>query len=66
MAPLIFMYLLDQTDSWVPIAGYIAVVGVLTLIGLALGRDPDPSEDEYYVRIHDQAETLTPAAGLRA
>lgn len=66
MAPLIFVYLLDQTDSWIPISGYIAVVGVLTLVGLALGRNPDPSEDEHYVRIHDRAESLTPAAGLRA
>ncbi|MEH3154770.1 MAG: MFS transporter [Gordonia paraffinivorans] len=66
MAPLIFVWLLDQTDSWVPIAGYIAVVGVLTLIGLALGRDPDPSEDEHYATLHAQDETLTPAAGLRA
>ncbi|WP_299575059.1 MFS transporter [uncultured Williamsia sp.] len=66
MAPLIFVYLLDQTDSWIPISGYIAVVGVLTLIGLALGRDPDPSEDEHYATMHAESELLTPAAGLRA
>ena len=48
MAPLIFTYLLSKTDSWVPIAIYVLIVGALTLLGLALGRNPDPTEDEHY------------------
>ncbi|MGB3371345.1 MAG: MFS transporter [Rhodococcus sp. (in: high G+C Gram-positive bacteria)] len=48
MAPLIFVFLLDKTDSWVLIVVYVAIVGVLTLIGLALGRNPDRAEEEEY------------------
>ncbi|KZF03505.1 MFS transporter, partial [Rhodococcus sp. EPR-157] len=48
MAPLIFVFLLDKTDSWVLIIVYVAIVGVLTLIGLALGRNPDRAEEEEY------------------
>lgn len=48
MAPLIFTYLLSETDSWVPIAVYVLIVGAVTLVGLALGRNPDPTEDEHY------------------
>ncbi|MBY4039414.1 MHS family MFS transporter [Rhodococcus fascians] len=61
MAPLIFVYLLDKTDSWVPIAGYIVVVGAVTLVGLALGRNPDPTEDEHYVLLGQQHENATRA-----
>lgn len=59
MAPLIFVFLLDKTDSWVLIACYVALVGILTLIGLALGRNPDRAEEEEYQVIAD----ATPAAG---
>lgn len=48
MAPLIFVFLLDKTDSWVLIVCYVAIVGILTLIGLALGRNPDRAEEEEY------------------
>ncbi|WP_338889822.1 MFS transporter [Rhodococcus sovatensis] len=48
MAPLIFVFLLDKTDSWELIVVYVAIVGVLTLIGLALGRGPDRAEEEEY------------------
>ena len=48
LAPLIFTYLLDKTDSWVPVFGYVAVVGLVTLIGLALGCNPDPAEEAEY------------------
>jgi MFS family permease len=48
VAPLIFTFLLDKTDSWVPVACYVALVGVVTLGGLALGRNPDRAEDEEY------------------
>ncbi|OZC77138.1 MFS transporter [Rhodococcus sp. 06-462-5] len=62
MAPLIFVYLLDKTDSWVPIVGYIVVVGAVTLVGLALGRNPDPTEDEHYVLLNQEHEKATRAA----
>ena len=62
MAPLIFVYLLDKTDSWVPIVGYIVVVGAVTLVGLALGRNPDPTEDERYVLLNQEHEKATRAA----
>ncbi|OZF38774.1 MFS transporter [Rhodococcus sp. 14-2496-1d] len=62
MAPLIFVYLLDKTDSWVPIAGYIVIVGAVTLGGLALGRNPDPTEDEHYVLLNQEHEKATRAA----
>lgn len=48
MAPLIFVFLLDKTDSWVLIVGYVTIVGILTLIGLVLGRNPDRAEEEEY------------------
>ncbi|WP_072805310.1 MFS transporter [Rhodococcoides yunnanense] len=51
MAPLIFVFLLDKTDTWVPIVGYVAIVGILTLAGLALGRNPDRAEEEEYAVI---------------
>lgn len=57
MAPLIFVYLLDKTDSWVPIAGYVALVGMLTLIGLALGRNPDRAEEEEYAVVTHARES---------
>jgi len=60
VAPLIFTYLLDKTDSWTPIFGYIALVGVVTIVGLLIGRNPDSAEEEHYREI---AETVTPAAG---
>ncbi|GAB3135559.1 MFS transporter [Tsukamurella serpentis] len=46
LAPLIFTFLLDRTGSWVPVSIYIAVVGAVTLAGLALGRDPDRAEEQ--------------------
>lgn len=58
MAPLIFVFLLDKTDSWVLIVVYVAIVGVLTLIGLALGRNPDRAEEEEYLVL----TRTTPAA----
>ena len=46
LAPLAFTALLDATGSGTAIAVYIAVAAVVTLVGLALGRDPDPAEDD--------------------
>ncbi|MDJ0470416.1 MFS transporter [Rhodococcoides fascians] len=66
MAPLIFVYLLDKTDSWVPIAGYIVVVGAVTVVGLALGRNPDPTEEEHYVLLGQQHENATRATESEA
>jgi MFS family permease len=66
MAPLIFVYLLDKTDRWVPIAGYIVVVGAVTLVGLALGRNPDPTEDEHYVLLNQEHENATRATESEA
>jgi MFS family permease len=40
VAPLLFTGLLKWTGSWPAIAGYIVVTAVLTMVGLALGRDP--------------------------
>jgi MFS family permease len=40
VAPLLFTGLLKWTGSWQAIAAYIAVTAVLTIVGLALGRDP--------------------------
>lgn len=50
LAPLAFTALLGATGSWVPIAGYVAVAAGVTVIGLLLGRNPDPTEDEEYLR----------------
>jgi MFS family permease len=53
-APLIFTALLSNFDGWLPMVAYVAVAVALTLVGLKLGRDPDPSEDEHYARIAEQ------------
>lgn len=45
LAPLIFTALLDATGSWVAGAGYLALAAVLTIIGVWIGRDPQPHED---------------------
>ena len=39
IAPLLFTALLAWTGSWTALAAYIAVTAVITVIGLALGRD---------------------------
>ncbi|WP_216896823.1 MFS transporter [Nocardia alni] len=58
LAPLIFTTLLSRFDSWIPLACYILVAAALTVIGIALGRDPDNSADERYSEL---AESITPA-----
>ncbi len=45
VAPLLFTTLLDTYDSWLPLALYVAVTAVVTVVGLCLGRDGNPSED---------------------
>ncbi|KQU39291.1 MULTISPECIES: MFS transporter [unclassified Rhodococcus (in: high G+C Gram-positive bacteria)] len=59
IAPLMFTFLLDRTDSWVPVFVYIMAMGVLTVLGLALGRGPDPAEEESYVAQNLGAEQLS-------
>jgi MFS family permease len=49
IAPLAFTALLGAWGSWVPVAVYVLVSSLLTLGGLALGREPDPAEDEEYL-----------------
>ena len=48
---------LVRTASWLPVALYVLVACLLTLAGLALGRDPRPAEDEAYL-----AGAVTPRA----
>lgn len=45
LAPMMFTLLLDVSGSWVWVAAYLAGTCVLTLIGLAIGRDNDVQED---------------------
>ena len=42
LAPLLFTALLAWTGSWPALAAYVAVTAVITVIGLAIGRDPQP------------------------
>jgi MFS family permease len=46
IAPLVFTALYAASGNWYPIAVYLLVASVVTVIGLALGRDPDTAEEE--------------------
>jgi MFS family permease len=48
IAPLMFTLLLSQFGTWVPVAIYVSVAVLVTLIGLSLGRNPNTTEDEDY------------------
>lgn len=61
LAPLAFTFLLDKTDSWVPIAGYVALAGAITLVGLALGRNPDAAESEEHAAMLGLSPAAMPA-----
>ncbi|WP_066907864.1 MFS transporter [Millisia brevis] len=61
LAPLIFTYLLSRTDSWVPVFFYIAAVGVITITGLALGRNPDLDEEEKFAAVPAATSGEVPA-----
>ena len=50
IAPFMFTLLLSTYDSWVPVAIYLSVACLLTLVGLALGRDSNVAEDEEYLQ----------------
>jgi MFS family permease len=49
LAPLAFTALNGRFASWLPVALYVLVACLLTLTGLALGRDPRPAQDEAYL-----------------
>lgn len=51
VAPLVFTALLSGTGTWVLVAVYVAVAAIVTLVGLALGRDADTAEDEAYLKL---------------
>jgi len=46
VAPVVFTALLGTSGNWVPIALYLAGCAAVTLVGLGLGRDPQPDEVE--------------------
>ncbi|MDQ1622119.1 MAG: hypothetical protein QOH19_537 [Actinomycetota bacterium] len=46
IAPLVFTALYGASGNWYPIAVYLLVASVVTVVGLALGRDPDTEEEE--------------------
>ena len=46
VAPLIFTALYAATGNWFLIAAYLLTASVVTIVGLALGRDPQPDEEE--------------------
>lgn len=46
VAPLIFTALYGAASGgWHLIAGYLALTAVITIVGMRLGRDPQPEED---------------------
>ncbi|MFT2692037.1 MFS transporter [Clavibacter zhangzhiyongii] len=51
IAPLMFTIIYEETGSWGGIALYLTAAVVLTLVGLAMGRDSNVEEDEEYVRL---------------
>ncbi|KRE63867.1 MFS transporter [Arthrobacter sp. Soil736] len=46
VAPLIFTALYAASGNWFLIAAYLLVTSVVTVVGLALGRDPHTDEEE--------------------
>ena len=59
IAPLMFTALLGWSGSWVPIALYLAGCVVVTIVGLALGRDPQPQEEEHLLTAAGRATTAS-------
>ncbi|HEY5878225.1 MAG TPA: MFS transporter [Nakamurella sp.] len=59
IAPLVFTALLGWSGSWVPIALYLAGCSVVTIIGLVLGRDPQPQEEEHLLTAAGRATTAS-------
>jgi MFS family permease len=50
IAPFMFTLLHSTFHSWVPVAIYLSVACLLTLVGLAIGRDSNVAEDEEYLQ----------------
>jgi MFS family permease len=46
VAPLIFTVLFEAAGNWYLIAGYLAVASIVTVLGLALGRNPQTKEED--------------------
>jgi MFS family permease len=46
VAPLIFTALYAATGNWYLIAGYLGLASVVTVVGLAIGRNPQTQEEE--------------------
>ena len=59
IAPLVFTALLGWSGSWVPIALYLAGCVAVTLVGLALGRDPQPTRRKTCSRVRRAAPDPT-------
>lgn len=57
VAPLMFTLLLSQFGTWIPVAIYVSVAVVATLVGLSLGRNPNTTEDEEYRLLLDNPAT---------
>ena len=49
IAPLMFTIIFEETGSGLGVAVYLTVAVVLTLVGLALGRDSNVQEDADYL-----------------
>ena len=45
VAPLIFTALYAASGNWYLIAGYLLLASIVTIVGLAIGRNPQPEED---------------------
>jgi MFS family permease len=58
VAPLAFTAL-NGAFGWPVVAAYVLVACVLTLVGLAIGRNPDPAEDEAYLAVTPRAAPAT-------
>jgi MFS family permease len=56
IAPLAFTALGAAYGTWIPVACYVLVACVLTLIGLWMGRNPNPAEDEAYLELHQKRQ----------
>ncbi|QFU85679.1 MFS transporter [Amycolatopsis sp. YIM 10] len=54
LAPLLFTALFAGFGTWLAIAAYVLVTAVVTIIGVLIGRDPDPAEYE----ARDEADQL--------
>ncbi|WP_432245445.1 MFS transporter [Arthrobacter sp. G.S.26] len=50
VAPFMFTLLMGAYNSWLPVAIYLTVACVLTMVGLALGRNSNVAEDEEYLQ----------------